>query len=121
MGNYADGNGCRCVLCNSKLNNEQMMTLAANGLVIYAHNYLNRIQTHMQKFDTIQTMYLGLSRMDEPINDKEIVDRFQEMINQNLETKAEVEEKEPAKVLKKEDERLKGLKQIIRKDFEEDE
>lgn len=151
MGNYVDGVS-KCVLCNSKLNHEQMVDLASKGLIIYAHNYLTHENSrYMKKFDTIQTMYLGLCKENKLASSEEIVSIFQEMINRSLNSKVEeknttltdyqegmmafmdedifkgseiesqVESKGPVKVLKKDEQRIERLSEIMRKDFAEDE
>lgn len=86
----SEDDSCKCVLCNKVLDNSYTMKLCANELMIHAPNYLNHMNS-IEKFDTVQTMYLGFCNMHPNKSDREIVAIFNKLIIENIKINSDIE------------------------------
>lgn len=93
-----------CVLCKEHyIESDKYMQLREQGLIIDATGYLTSIEDYSERLDNIQTMYLGLCRQNPDKTDAEIVELFNQMIQESLNNESENIKENQQKALKRTD------------------
>lgn len=90
-----------CVICKQPLSSNEYMQLKKQGLMINASDYLTGIEDYSERLDNIQTMYLGLCRQYPEKTDAEIVEIFNQMIQEAVNIQGENSEELNPKSLKR--------------------